>query len=234
VTWLPSFRVHDTMTVEPDPEVQAVVATLEADLAKELDVVIATTDVEIDSRTASVRSGETVMGDIVADALRQSTGADCAITNGGGIRANRLYPAGTSLTRRDVLTEQPFGNTTVMVAITGVDIRAALENGLSLLDDRAGRFPQVSGLAFTYDPKAPAGSRLVSVTVGGAPLEDARRYTVASNNFMLAGGDGYDALARGKTLIGATDGKLMANVVMAYLRELKTVTQGPDGRILTR
>jgi 2',3'-cyclic-nucleotide 2'-phosphodiesterase (5'-nucleotidase family) len=72
------------------------------------------------------------------------------------------------------------------------------------------------------------------VTVGAQPLEDAKRYTVASNNFMLAGGDGYEALARGKVLIGATDGKLMANVVMAYLRDLKTVTQGPDGRIVAR
>jgi 5'-nucleotidase / UDP-sugar diphosphatase len=234
VSWTPSFRVHDTTTVEPDPAVQAVVASLEADLSKELDVVIATTTVEIDSRTASVRSRETVMGDIVADALRASTGADCAITNGGGLRANRLYAPGTALTRRDVLSELPFGNTIVLVAITGADIRAALENGLGAIGEHGGRFPQVSGLAFTYDPAAPKGSRLLTVTVGGKPLEDARRYTVASNNFMLAGGDGYDALARGKVLIGATDGKLMANVVMAYLRDLKTVREGPDGRIASR
>ncbi len=118
---------------------------MEAELSQELDVVVATSDVEIDSRTASVRSQETAMGDIVADALRAATKADCAITNGGGIRANRLYPAGAKLTRRDVLSELPFGNTTVLVEITGADIKAALENGVSLFSERAGRFPQVSG-----------------------------------------------------------------------------------------
>jgi 5'-nucleotidase / UDP-sugar diphosphatase len=234
VQWTPSFRIHDSMTIEPDPEVQAVVASLEAKLSKELDVVIAKTDVEIDSRTASVRSQETAMGDIVADAIRARTGADCAIVNGGGIRANRLYPVGAEITRRDVLSELPFGNTTVLVEITGADIEAALENGVSQVDTHAGRFPQVSGLTFAFDPKAPVGSRVGEVTVDGAALDPARRYSVASNNFMLAGGDGYGALARGKILVGATDGKLMANVVMSYLRDLGTVKIDVGRRIVTR
>jgi 5'-nucleotidase/UDP-sugar diphosphatase len=234
LTWLPSFRVHDTMTVTPDPEVQAVVDGLQAELSRELDVVIGSTKVDLDSRTASVRSRETAMGDLIADAIRARTGADCAITNGGGIRANKVYPPGAEITRRDILAELPFGNTAVLVELTSADLKAALENGVSQLENYAGRFPQVSGLVVTVDTKAPAGSRIQSVSINGVPLDPAGHYKVASNNFMLAGGDGYLALAKGRVLIGAADGKLLANEVMVYVREKGTISTGVDARIVLK
>ena len=234
VAWSPSFRVHDTMTVDADPEVAAVVAALEADLAKELDVAIGTTQVELDSRTSSLRSQETAMGDLVADAIRHTLGADLAITNGGGIRGNKVYPAGATLTRRDILVELPFGNTTVLVEITGADIKAALENGVSQIENHAGRFPQVSGLTVTVDPKAAVGSRIARVLVGTEPLDPARRYKVGSNSFMLGGGDGYLALERGKVLVGVTDGRLLANEVMAHVRKVAPIRIAAGGRIVMR
>ena len=103
-----------------------------------------------------MRSQEAAIGNLIADAIRESTGGDVAITNGGGIRANKQYPAGAKLTRRDILSELPFGNSTSLVEVTGADIKAALENGVSQLEQRAGRFPQVSGLKFEVDPKAPS------------------------------------------------------------------------------
>jgi 2',3'-cyclic-nucleotide 2'-phosphodiesterase (5'-nucleotidase family) len=234
VAWSPSFRVHDSSTVDPDPEVAAVVKGYEDKLSKELDIEIGSTVGELDSRSAIVRSQEAAIGNLIADAIRAATGADVAITNGGGIRANRQYPAGAKLTRRDILSELPFGNTSIMVEITGADIKAALENGVSQMENRAGRFPQVSGLKIEVDAKAPAGSRVVSVTVGGAPLDLARKYKVASNNFMLSGGDGYASLGKGKVLIGDTDGKLLANEVMSYVRKVQTVDARTEGRIVIR
>jgi 2',3'-cyclic-nucleotide 2'-phosphodiesterase (5'-nucleotidase family) len=103
-----------------------------------------------------------------------------------------------------------------------------------MLNERAGRFPQVSGLQLEVDGKAPSGARVVSVKVNGEPLDAERTYRVASNNFMLAGGDGYDALAQGKTVIGATDGALLANEVILYIQKLGTVVLAPEGRILIR
>lgn len=232
--WLPNFRVHDSMTVTPDPEVQAAVTKLEAELNQELDVEIGSTSVELDSRTASVRSEETGFGDLVADAIRARTNADCALTNGGGIRADKIYPAGARLTRRDILSELPFGNTTVLVELKGSDIKAALENGVSQLENYAGRFPQVSGMVVTVERKAPVGSRIISLDINGQPFDPDGRYKLASNNFMLAGGDGYGALAQGRVLIGATDGKLLANEVMVYVREKGTINTGADGRIIFR
>jgi 5'-nucleotidase / UDP-sugar diphosphatase len=231
VTWLPRFRVIDSGTVTPDPEALAIVKKYEAELSKELDVSLGTTAVDLDSRSASVRSQETAVGNMIADAIRASTGADVAITNGGGIRGNKQYPAGATITRRDILTELPFGNSTSMVEIKGQDIKDALENGVSQIDVRAGRFPQVSGLMFTIDQKAAVGSRILDLKAGGQPIDLAKAYKVATNDFMVAGGDGYTALGRGKVLIGKTDGKLMASVVMAHVRAQGAVQARIDGRI---
>jgi 2',3'-cyclic-nucleotide 2'-phosphodiesterase (5'-nucleotidase family) len=233
-SWHPNFRIIDTATATPDPAVAAKVAAYEAELSKELDIPLGNTAVELDSRTGSMRSAETAFGALVADALRSSTGADVAITNGGGIRGNRLYPAGATLTRRDILTEMPFGNTTVMTELAGADLRAALEHGLSAFPGGGGHFPQISGMTVEADRSKPPGSRLVSVLIGSEPLNPARRYKVATNDFLLRGGDGYIALTRGKPLIGGTDGKLMAGEVMAYIRKLGTVSVPEAGRIVMR
>lgn len=174
------------------------------------------------------------MGNLIADAIRAATGAKLAITNAGGIRANKQYPAGHKLTRRDVLSELPFGNATVMVEITGKDVKDALENGLRDAPQGAGRFPVISGFKFEADLKQPQGSRVLSITVDGQPIDPAGKYTVASNNFMLEGGDGYTALGRGRTLIGLTDGKLMANEVMVYLRKLGTIDAKVEGRVVLK
>lgn len=234
VTWRPAFRPIDSALVTPDPEAQAIVRRLEAELSKELDVNIGTTGTDLDSRSATVRSQEAAIGNLIADAIRASTGADIAITNGGGIRANKQYAAGATLTRRDMLSELPFGNATVMVEITGKDVKDALENGVSQVDNRAGRFPQVSGMKVVYDAKAPVGSRILSVEIGGKPLDPAANYKVASNDFMFGGGDGYSALGRGRTLIGKTDGTLMANVVMGYVRKIGKVESKVEGRIIAK
>lgn len=234
VTWRPSFRIHDSSRADPDPDTLAVVQRLEGELSRELDVPIGLTRGPLDSRIASVRAEEASFGDLVADAVRAGTGAEIGLMNGGGIRGNRLYAAGTELTRRDILTELPFGNTTVLVELGGADLLAALENGYLDLGRPAGRFLQVSGLVVTLDAPAPAGRRVVSAAVGGAALDASRTYTVAANNFMLAGGNGYGMLARGRILIGATDGKLLANEVMTYIRRHAPLAIEAGGRILVR
>jgi 5'-nucleotidase/UDP-sugar diphosphatase len=234
VQWRPNFRVIDSASVTPDPEAAAILARHEADLSRELDVEIGVAQVETDSRSATVRSQEAVIGNIICDAMRQATGADVAVTNGGGIRGNKVYPPGTRLTRRDVLTELPFGNTINVVEITGADLLAALENGVSQVEARQGRFPHVSGMTFVVDRAAPAGSRVSAVRVGDRPLDATARYRVATNNFMAAGGDGYGAFARGRTLVGGTDGRILAGEVMGYIRRLGTVRDGVEGRIVIR
>ena len=119
ITWQPAFRFIDTANVTPDPETQKIVDGYKAELDKDLNVVIGKTDVPLDSRRNMVRTQETAIGNLIADAMRKAVGADIAITNGGGIRGNKQYDAGASITRRDVLSELPFGNKTVLVEVTG-------------------------------------------------------------------------------------------------------------------
>lgn len=231
VKWTPDFRFVDTATVAPDPETQKVIDGLKSKLDKDLGVVIGTTDVVLDSRRNVVRSEESDMGDLIAESMKAATGADIAITNGGGIRGDKTYDAGAQLTRKDALTELPFGNKTVVTELPGSQVLAALENGFSQVENGAGRFPQIAGMTVVWDPTAPAGSRVASVEVGGKPLDQNKVYKVATNDYMLDGGDGYTALGGGKVIVNATAGSLMANDLMKYVEKLGHVTGKADGRI---
>ena len=231
LAWFPNFRVIDSATVTPDAETQAEVGKYNALLSKELDVVVGTSSTALDSRKASVRSGETAIGNLIADAARHAAGADVAITNGGGIRGNREYPAGAKLTRKDIFTELPFGNKTVKLEVSGGMIWAALENGFSEVENGAGRFPQVSGLIVEADFKQPKGNRVVSVSIAGKPLDKAAAYTLATNDYMQGGGDGYAMFKSAKVLVDALNGKLLASDVMDYIAANKAVAPAIEGRI---
>jgi len=231
VHWFPDFRIIDTADVAPDPETQARADGYNAELNRDLDVTIGTTAEVLDSQRATVRTREAAIGNLIADAMREAVNADAAIVNGGGIRDNVEYAAGHALTRRDILTELPFGARTVKLRISGAAIREALENGVSELPEPAGRFPQVSGLSFTVDAGKPRGQRVSEVMIGGRPLDPAASYTLATNDYMLNGGDGYTALKQGEPLLGVRDAQLMANDVMAYVTARKTVAPKVEGRI---
>src|SRR5207342_3401408 len=149
----------------------------EADLGRHLDTPIGTTAIELDSRNTTVRSRETAIGALVADAMRWSAHTKTAITNGGGIRGGKVYPPGATLTRRDVLAELPFGNRLVTSDVSGAVLTVAIENGLSKLPSPRGCFPQVSGLSIEADISRPPGSRIISVKVGNAALDPAKTYS---------------------------------------------------------
>lgn len=231
ISWVPAFRFIDTASVTPDPESVALADTLRATMDKTLDVEIGTVEAPLDSRRNVVRTEEATMGNLIADAMRAATGADIAIMNGGGIRGDTTYDAGRKLTRRDILTELPFGNTTVVTELPGSQVLLALENGVSQVEKGSGRFPQVSGLTFAFDASAPAGSRVSEVMVGGAALEADKLYKVAVNDYILGGGDGYDALGGGRIVTDGPTGQLVANDVMAHVEKLGTVKVAVEGRI---
>jgi 5'-nucleotidase / UDP-sugar diphosphatase len=231
ISWTPTFRFIDTATVSPDPETVAMADALRATMDETLNVEIGTLETPLDSRRNVVRGEEATMGNLIADAMRDMTGADIAIMNGGGIRGDTTYDAGRKLTRRDILTELPFGNTTVVTELPGAQILLALENGVSQVDKGAGRFAQVSGLTFAFDASAEAGKRVSEVMVGGAALEADKLYKVAVNDYILGGGDGYAALGGGRIITEGPTGQLVANDVMAYVEKMGTVKAAVEGRI---
>jgi 2',3'-cyclic-nucleotide 2'-phosphodiesterase (5'-nucleotidase family) len=230
-TWEPQFRIVSTAGVEPDAAMAAKVQGYLDQLSKELDVALGKSSTPLDSRRASVRGGETAIGNLIADAMRQGVNADVAITNGGGIRGDKTYDAGVTLTRRDIQSELPFGNRTVKLQVTGEQLMEALEHGVSKVEEGAGRFPSTSGLAMTWSRSAAPGERVKSVTVNGKPLEMMATYTVATNDFMAKGGDGYIVFTEAKTLLDAAAAKYMATMVMDFVAAAGEVAPKIEGRV---
>ncbi|MFN8527884.1 MAG: 5'-nucleotidase C-terminal domain-containing protein [Anaerolineae bacterium] len=228
--------------ITPDPDIEAIVTDLAGPLQELRATEVGATASELlvgDRRVCRVE--ECTLGDLITDAMINETGAQIAITNGGGIRAD--IDQGP-VTIGDVLTVLPFGNLVSTFSLTGADVVAALENGVSQVqvadgavvrDGAAGRFPQVAGLRFTWDPTAEAGSRIVSVEVRGADgsfsaIDPAATYTVASNDFMRRGGDGYSVFA--ENAVNPYDyGKPLDQVLSEYLATVADVGPMNDGRI---
>jgi 2',3'-cyclic-nucleotide 2'-phosphodiesterase (5'-nucleotidase family) len=207
--------------VTPDPAIQARINQLNAQLATILSSVIGSSAVFIPRADACGRADgrlcESLVGNVVADAMRDrysSIGVEFAITNSGGLRdgltcpttdnPNDFCPAYTPppypISRGQVLTVLPFGNVVVTLQVNGAELKTMLENGVSLMPSAQGRFPQVSGLCFTYSISAPAGSRVTgavrqaadgSCTGAAVDLTAGSTYTIAENDFMANGGDGY-------------------------------------------
>ena len=230
--WTPSFRLRSTAGIAGDDAVAARVAGYRDRLDRDLGAVIGETATLLDTRRVAVRTRETSFGNLLADAMRAATGSDIALVNGGGIRGDTTYPAGAKITRKLVLTELPFGNRTVKLRLAGASIREAMENGVSQVERAAGRFPQVSGLVFAFDPLKPPGSRITRIAVGGAPLDPGRTYTLATVDFLARGGDGYKAFRSGEMLIDSRSGGLTAGQLIDRIAAAGTVSPRIEGRIV--
>ena len=195
------------------------------------------------------RSGENPMGDYIADLLRAKYKTDFALTNGGGIRdtfpAKTYVPAATGLVRTgagpldvtlgDAFTVFPFGNQVATTVVSGANLWKALENGVGGNYPADGRFPQVSGLKFSFDSSKPIGSRIVSVTKldGTAIAKDSTEYTLTTLDYMIYGGDGYvDVFSPAKAKVFGALLDVFVDALKADMAAGK-VTQLPvlDGRV---
>ncbi|NTX59592.1 bifunctional metallophosphatase/5'-nucleotidase [Myxococcus sp. CA051A] len=191
------------------------------------------TPVALDARSTQVRTRETNLGSFVADAFREAAGADVAVVNGGALRADTVLPAGV-MTRRDLHSLMPYTDELVVVELRGATLRAALENGVSLAreDSRPGRFLQVSGMRFTFDPRKPAGARVVDVKVHGKPLDAEATYRLATLSFLTSGKDGYDVLKGQPTTPALKDGRSPLDVLADAFKSGKPAPRAKaEGRI---
>lgn len=221
-----------TDKIKDDPQFAAVNKKYGA-LLKELAQVVGRTSVDLDARSAVGRTQETNVGNFIADAFRAATAADVGLMNGGSIRADEIIGAGV-LTRRDVLSILPFKNKVVKIELTGAVLRQALEHGVarSAEDAEPGRFPQVSGVQFSFDARRPAGSRIVSLTVNGKPLDEKKLYTLATSDYVaLDGGDGYEMLKTAKVLIPKEQAKFDSDALQAVITAKKVIAPKVEGRI---
>ena len=216
-------------SVAQDAETVARIADMAAPLEEIRNEVVAETSEAIDGERGSCRAVECAMGNLVADAMLdrvKDQGIEIAIANGGGLRAS--IDAG-EVTMGEVLTVLPFQNTLSTFQVTGATVVEALENGVSEIEEGAGRFAQVSGISYSVDSKAEVGSRISDVMVAGAPIDMEKVYGVVSNNYVRNGGDGY------KMFVSADKaydfGPDLADVTAEFLAKSGAYTPYTDGRI---
>ena len=216
--------------IPPDPAMAALVDGYARESRQMLGAVVGRSAVPLEARASRLRTSETNLGNFVTDVMRERMGAEVALTNGGGIRSEQEFPAGP-ITRGDVLGFLPFANVAVTLELRGADLRLALEQGLAGLEREAGAFLQVSGLTFTGDPRREAGGRVLTVSVNGAPLDDTRTYVVAANDYILRGGDGFTAFARGRVLVGPESGPDLAAILLEAVTRRGTIAPAVEDRI---
>jgi 2',3'-cyclic-nucleotide 2'-phosphodiesterase (5'-nucleotidase family) len=243
--------VSDAVT--PDSNIVDLLAPLRAQLDALFSVVVGNSDVFIPRAdacgTGNGRTCESLVGDVTTDAMRLTYGVDFAITNSGGLRAaltcpttddpNDFCPAYTPppfpISRGQVLTVLPFGNVVVTLNVDGAELKSMLENGVSAMPGISGRFAQVSGLCFSYDISAAAGSRVTgavrqvadgSCTGAAIDLTAGSTYTIAENDFMVNGGDGYPNFAS-----RASSRDFMDQVVADYITANTPITPTIQGRV---
>ena len=246
----------------PDPAIQAEIDDLTTELAPILGTKVGESTKAVPRADqcggGTGRTCESLIGDAVVDAMRTvyaSIGVEFAITNSGGIRADltcpttdnpddfcpaSLYPFAPNsfpITRGKVIDVLPFGNLVVTTRISGVELKGMLENGVSMVGQ--GRFPQVSGLCFTYDIAAAAGSRVTEVvlanedgscTTTDVDLGSGASYLIAQNDFMANGGDGY-ANVIGRSVSQAIMAQVLEDYVAANTPITPVVSGPPNGRI---
>jgi len=246
--------------VIPDPEIQARINQLNDELRPIMGTVIGNSSKFIPRADQCGRVDgrlcESLLGNVITDSMRTTyapIGVEFAITNSGGLRADLTCPTTDNpddfcpaytpppypITRGQVLGVLPFGNTVSTVEVNGTELKTMLENGVSLMPAANGRFPQVSGLCFTYDIALPGGSRVLSAVRADAAgnctatpisLTSASMYHVAINDFMAAGGDGYPNVGSRAHSQDIMD-QVAADYIAANSPISPSVKAFPNGRI---
>lgn len=248
-----TFVTPTVANVTPDPEIAAMIAGLKAQLAPILGQVIGHASLAIPRSDSCGRADgrlcESLVGNQTTDAMRLTYGTDFAITNAGGLRDALTCPAAGGgsgfcpvsttppwqITRGQVLAVLPFGNIVSTTTVTGAELKGFLENGVSAAGAQ-GRFPQVSGLCFAYDIDSAPGSKVTLVSrqsasgaCDGGPvaLSSAVSYTLATNDFLAAGGDGYPNVSA-----RSTTRELMDQVLADYIAASSPISPSIQGRIV--
>jgi 5'-nucleotidase/UDP-sugar diphosphatase len=234
IAWAGKPHLLDA-SIKPNPEfadkLKAYASPIEAFRQK----IIGKSLVALDGDRVKLRTSETALGNLIADAILAKTKVDrvqVVLINAGGIRNG--FPLG-DITMGHVLEALPFGNTITRVELTGNQLTEALESGVSMAEQGEGRFPQVAGIRFVWDSKLPAGKRVTKVEVKDASgkfqlLNPKDVYRVATNNFLASGGDGYRSFSEGENLLET--GYLLSDAIAEYITAKSPLQVKIENRIV--
>lgn len=222
-----SYELVPTLTSVPeDPAIKAIVDGYNNQLTAKLSVVIGKALVALDGERADVRTKETNLGNYVADWMRTSTGADIAFEDGGSIRVS--IPVG-DVTVGSVYNVLPFDNILEVLEVKGSTLKLALENSVSSYPAQGGWFAQISGFSFTFDPSKAVGSRVISITRDGKPMDMDATYKLCVQDYTALGGDGYSMLIGAKILSKTSEWN--RDGLVNYIKANPEMTATVEGRI---
>ena len=216
---------EEAQKYNPDEDIAKLIADLKAKQEELLNTVIGKTEVLLDGERETNRTSETNLGNLATNALLWYSEADFAFTNGGGIRTS--VDKG-DITQGNIIEVFPFGNSVVVIEATGDAILKAMEHGLSKYPETNGGFPQIGGGKLVFDPAKEAGSRVDEMEINGKAIEPDKKYTLVTNDFLAAGGDGYEMLKDCPILRyqGTLD-----EAFIEYIRHIGVVNIDIEGRI---
>lgn len=199
-----------------DPEVADIVAEHVVHMAASLDDVVGYTVSPLEGRFSNIRTEETNLGNLVCDVLRAACGTDLALINSGTFRSDKIHPAG-DLTKRDIIEILPMLDESVVLELTGSDILAVLENSVSQYPKLEGRFLQISGIKYRFDPRLPPGERVHKDSVflldSMEKLDNERKYTATTKAYLATGKDGFGMLASCNVLVSPENGPLLTTLL---------------------
>ncbi|XP_065064336.1 trifunctional nucleotide phosphoesterase protein YfkN-like [Rhopilema esculentum] len=212
-------------SVKEDEEINGITDEFLALIEGKMESVLGNVPVDLDGRFSIVRTQESNLGNFIADIMRMAMQTDVAILNGGSLRSDRIHQAGC-FTLKDLVSILPMMDILVVIAVTGENLIEALENGVSQYPRHEGRFPQVSGVQFSFNPDLPAGQRILrnSVKVNGQSLDWKLEYRVCVKSYLAKGKDGYDIFKSCKQLVNEENGQILPTIVQNHFESLKIIS----------
>ena len=203
--------------IKPDPKVQQIIAKYTKKQEKQLNKVLAKTEIYLNGARELVRSQQTNLGTLITKALKNDLNTDIAFINGGSIRDS--IETGT-ITLNNVLTVLPFGNIATKIEISGKQLKEVLEYSVANVPNTFGGFLQTTGLSYIIDTQAPTGQKIVNLKINGNPIKNNKIYTAATLDFLIIGGDGYTMLKSSK-IISSSDA--LDQVLTRYLKKIQVI-----------
>jgi len=221
--------VNVTKELEPDEELNTILEKYSDVVEGKMGEVLGEISCDLDGRFSSVRTAETNLGNLVTDVMVAALACDCALVNSGTLRSDTIHSKGQFLLR-DLLSILPMMDPLVVLDVTGEQIHGALENGVSQWPKLEGRFPQVSGIRFAFDPSKPPGHRVDPqfVKVGDEYLELNNHYKLITKSYLANGKDGYDCLASAPVLVDDECSPTLTSAVQNHFKAISMVKNTKD------
>ncbi|KAG8188882.1 hypothetical protein JTE90_014942 [Oedothorax gibbosus] len=218
-------KIEVTSKFHEDEDLKQQLAVYNDIVDGKMDEVLGQFSVDLDARFSSIRTKETNIGNFIADVMLASTHSDLAILNSGTLRADRVIPKG-DFKLRDLVNLLPMMDPMMVLNAPGETIYLALENGVSQYPKLEGRFPQVSGVSFAFDPDKPPGSRIDPsyIKIGDEYLDMNQKYRLSTKMYMFQGRDGYDMFKDCELLLSEEESPELRTAVQNHFDAIKVVT----------